>query len=196
MVPVNLLGVFPFGPEQFLCALLEWEEKHRYVPLWLPPIEGANLAARLDDWSPKRPDAYEAMADIIAQTTPGIAGIELSSFHDGVFIATLTLEGGAEVDMRPSDALLLALVADVQLEVDESVLQQASMFISARDLREQFGIDAPEDESLFDDTLSGAERIESVTGEREPELDPEAFENFMRELGFDDTFEADPDNEQ
>ncbi|UIZ93120.1 bifunctional nuclease family protein [Corynebacterium sp. CNCTC7651] len=191
MVPVNLLGVFPFGPEQFLCALLEWEEKGRYVPLWLPPIEGATLAARLDDWSPKRPDAHEAMADIIAQTTPGIASIELSSYHDGMFTATLTLEGGAEIDMRPSDALLLALVADVQLEADETVLQQASMALTKHDAREFFGLDIP-DATLTEGDLAAGPRPEAVTGEREPELDPDAFEDFMRELGFDGKLDDEP----
>lgn len=171
MVPVNLIGVFPIGPENFLCALMEWEEEHRYIPVWLPPIEGALLAARLGEWEPKRPDPYDVIAELLGHTTDSIAGIEITNYYQGTFYATLSLENGTEIDMRTSDALLLALVADVQVEMDETVLQLASIHIGAHDAMEYFGIEAEEPE---------------------PGLDPEAFEAFLRELEHDLGQDGDP----
>lgn len=184
MVPVQLVGVFPVGPENFMCALLEWEEQRRFVPLWLPPIEGAMLAARLEDWAPRRPDAHEVMADIIANATTGIAGIELTNYHQGTFMATLSLEDGTEIDMRASDALLLALATDTQVEADETVLQQASMHLTARDAREVFGIDLEVDDNAPGE---GADHLEnSYPEDGGPSVDPDAFEAMMRELGMDE----------
>lgn len=175
MVPVSLVGVYPIGPESFMCALLEWEDEGRFVPLWLPPIEGAMLAARLEEWEPRRPDAHDVLADLIGQATAGLSSIELTSYHEGMFVATLTLDGGQEIDMRPSDALLLALISDVQLEADETVLHQASIYLTAHDAQEFFGLERDDD-----------------LGE---ELDAESFAEFMRELGVDeDSFDVPGDD--
>lgn len=180
MVPVTLVGVYPVGPEQFLCALLEWEEERRYVPVWLPPVEGAALAARLDGWSPRRPDAHDVLGSVINQATSGVASIELSSYHQGTFIATLTLHDGTEIDMRPSDALLAASVLDVQLEADETVLQHAAMFLSAGDAQDYFGIESDDD---LDADLRQA-------------LDGEEFAAFMRELGVGEDDDGDDNDDE
>ncbi|AQQ15209.1 hypothetical protein CGLAU_06230 [Corynebacterium glaucum] len=189
MTPIHLLGVFPIGPENFMCALFEWEESSRYLPVWLPPIEGALLAARLEDWAPRRPGVHDVLADVIDQTSAEVNAIELSSYHEGVFVATLTLDNGAEIDMRTSDALLLGLVMDVQIEADETVLQHASIHINGRDAAEYFGIEI-EDNSDVDE-------IPPETLDTDG-LDAAAFEAFMRELGVDaadfpDMGEDDPD---
>lgn len=178
MVPIHLLGVFPIGPENFMCALFEWEDNHRYLPVWLPPIEGALLAARLEDWAPRRPDAHDVLADVIGQTSSGVSSIEISSYHEGVFVSTLTLDNGTEIDMRTSDALLLALVMDVQIEADETLLQQASLHINARDAAEYFDIEIDDD--------ADADDLPPETLDADG-LDAEAFEAFMRELGVDET---------
>ena len=69
MEAVNLIGVFPVGPEDFLCALLQRPTNGRCIPVWLPPMEGAELAARLDGWAPNRPRPVDAMAEIIRTST-------------------------------------------------------------------------------------------------------------------------------
>lgn len=141
MVPLSVAGVFPLGPENFLCALLHAPEKGRFLPVWLPPVEGAQLSARLSGARPTRPGTHDVLSDVITQSGRGVSSIEISSYVNGVFMATLTLADGTEYDLRASDALVLAAALDEEIEADEAVLAQAGLRISAADLATYFNLD-------------------------------------------------------
>lgn len=179
MEALSLVGVAPVGPENFLCALLQRPSDGKVIPVWLPPFEGAQLAARLSGWQPTRPRAADAMADLVRDATPGIESIELSSYYNGTFIATATLVGGTEIDLRASDALLLAVALDVEIEVDEAVAAQASLFLSQDDARAFFG-------EVADDLEPPEESQGSVSASGDAKADAD-FETLMRNLGVDDT---------
>ncbi|MHA2788934.1 bifunctional nuclease family protein [Corynebacterium sp. S7] len=175
MVPLTYYGVHSIGPENYLCALLHWEERGRIVPVWIPPIEGARLAARDAMWESDRPDTYDLMVSIIEQSTQGVKAIEISSYYHGTFVATLEMEDGEEIDARLSDALVLSTILDLPIEADETVLAQASLWISAEDARDQFGIDLPE---------AKKEESNSASGDAQADAD---FESLMRSLGVDES---------
>ena len=71
MIAVNLVGVYAIGPEEFLCALLEWEEEQRYVPVWLSLADGAALAAAIEGEARRRPSVHDAMTELITRATTG-----------------------------------------------------------------------------------------------------------------------------
>ena len=185
MEAVSLIGVFPVGPEDFLCALLQRPLGGRCIPVWLPPIEGAELAARLDGWAPSRPRPVDAIADLIDRTTNGAESLELSNYVNGTFMATLTLYGGAEIDLRASDALLLASELDLELTVDETVAAQASLFLSKEDALRYLQAEI-EEADLVDD-------FTSASGDAQADAD---FEALMRNLGVEDADlgEGDPED--
>lgn len=181
-VPVSLCGVFPVGPENFLCAVLLWEERRRFLPIWLSPVGGAQLLGRIGEWEPTRPDTHNLLVDIIEQSTSGVAAIELTGYYNGVYLAQVTMEDGAEIDCRPTDALALALMLDPPIEVDEDVLSHASLWLSADDAAAYFDIEFDDDVAV-DSGLPDADRGNSASGDIQADLD---FENLMRELGVDE----------
>lgn len=170
MEQLRLVGVFSLGPENFPCALLEWEEGNRYIPVWLPALQGAMLAARLSDWEPDDPDVYEVLARVTQ-----VSSISITHYFQGTFHTELLLADGTKHDLRIADALLVAVQADVPIEADEDVIHQSSLHLSSRDANDYFGIE------LDDDGLDGDDGTT---------LDPAELEEFMRELGLGD----DPSN--
>lgn len=184
MEAVSLLGVFPVGPEDFLCALLQRSTNGHCIPVWLPPMEGSELAARLDGWAPSRPRPTDALAQLIGGVTAGVETIELSSYLNGTFMATLTLVGGTEIDLRASDALLLASELDVELTVDDAVAAQASVFISEEDAMRYLEAEI--------DTGNMPDQSASASGDAQADAD---FEALMRSLGVQDSDlgEGDPE---
>lgn len=165
MTPLNLVGVYAIGPEEFLCALLEWEEEQRFVPVWLSLANGASLAAALEGEARRRPSVHDAMTELLSRATSGIDSIAITSYYQGVFISELSLVDGTRIDLRTSDALLLALASDTQIQADEAVLQQASLRLSAGVAKD-----------LFDLELDGEVEETELEGE---------LEEFIRELGLD-----------
>lgn len=181
-VPVSLCGVFPVGPENFLCAVLLWEERRRFLPIWLSPVGGAQLLGRIGEWEPTRPDTHNLLVDIIEQSTSGVSAIELTGYYNGVYMAQVTMEDGAEFDCRPTDALVLALMLDLTIEVEEDVLNQASLWMSAEDAADYFDIEF--EEGFTDGSVApGADQGNSASGDKQADLD---FENLMRELGVEE----------
>lgn len=176
MESVQLIGVFPVGPENFLCALLQRPSSGRCIPVWLPPQEGAELAGRVSGWAPNRPRPTDALADLIRQSTPGVESIELSSYVDGIMMATTTLADGTEIDMRASDALLLASELDVDIAVDETVAAQASVFLSPEDAHRYLQAEiAP---------VEAEGERESASGDAQADAD---FEELMRSFGVEES---------
>ena len=176
MEAVNLIGVFPVGPEDFLCALLQRPTNGRCIPVWLPPMEGAELAMRLDGWAPSRPRPVDAIAELIQTSTNGADSLELSSYVDGTFMATLTIYGGAEIDLRASDALLFADALHMELTVDDTLAAQASVFLSQEDAERYLQAEI-EIEDFTDESVS-------ASGDAQADAD---FEALMRSLGVEDS---------
>lgn len=181
-VPVSLCGVFPVGPESFLCAVLLWEERRRFLPIWLPPVGGAQVLGRIGEWEPTRPDTHNLLLDVIEQSTTGVSAIELTGYYNGVYMAQVTMEDGAEFDCRPTDALILALMLDMPIEVEEDVLNQASLWLSAEDAADYFDIEFSSDYADYAD-FGDFNAPDSAGGDKQADL---AFENLMRELGVEE----------
>ena len=116
------------------------------------------------------------MAEIIRTSTSGAEGLELSSYVDGTFMATLTLYGGTEIDLRASDALLLASELDMELTVDDTVAAQASVFLSQGDAQRYLQAEI-EIEDFADEAVS-------ASGDAQADAD---FEALMRSLGVEDS---------
>ena len=91
-------------------------------------------------------------------------------------MATLTLYGGTEIDLRASDALLLASELDMELTVDDTVAAQASVFLSQEDAERYLQAEI-EVEDFADESVS-------ASGDAQADAD---FEALMRSLGVEDS---------
>ncbi|QGU01948.1 hypothetical protein CKALI_05390 [Corynebacterium kalinowskii] len=169
-IAVEYYGVTPIGPEMFPCALLRWAERGRVLPLWLAASAADELDVRDSGITPRRPTAHDLLVTTFEQMG-GVAEVRLISQHRGVFIASLVLGNGEEIDARPSDALIIARIIDVPILVDEDVLTDSSIFVSASDLVRYFDI-------VIEDAV--ANEAGSASGDVQADAD---FEELMRSLG-------------
>ncbi|GAB3693916.1 bifunctional nuclease family protein [Corynebacterium nasicanis] len=169
LIPVEYHGIHTAGPEQFTCVLLRWAEQNRILPVWISPVAAAELDARDNGFTPRRPGSAELLLDVINRSAGGVSAVTIISHFEGVFIASIVLADGEEIDARPSDALLLARALEVEIQVEEDVLNQASFFVSDDILEEYFGI-----------RFGGDVEAASASGDAQADAD---FEEMMRSLG-------------
>ncbi|RSZ63430.1 bifunctional nuclease family protein [Corynebacterium hylobatis] len=177
LIPVEYHGVHTAGPEQFTCVLLRWAEQNRILPIWMSPLAAAELDIRQGGYTPRRPGTIDLLLDLLNRSTGGVTAVNIISHYEGVFIASLVLADGEQLDARPSDALLIARALELEIHVEEDVLNQASFFVSDDVLEEYFGL-------RFDSapTTSGEEL--SASGDAEADAD---FEQMMRSLGMSES---------
>lgn len=180
MIPVEYHGVHTLGPENFHCALLLWKEKNRVIPIWISAIDAEFLEARDAGYESKRPGAHDVLVDCLTRLTPGAAQVNIVSYFEGVFIASIVTNDGQELDARPTDALILAKLLNLPVLVDEEVAAQTAVFLADSELQDYLDI---EPSTAFDDTEL---------------LKDEDFEQFMESMGVfeQDLFFEDDDSEK
>jgi bifunctional DNase/RNase len=135
-----------------VVLLREHDAPHRYLPIFVGPVEATAIALAVAGQEPPRPLTHDLMATLVTGLGGDLDAVEITAVHDGTFHARLDLHGPAgpqSIDTRPSDAIALALRLGTPVYVDDAVLDAAGTLLD----------DTQEDEPLSDDEID--EEVES-----------------------------------
>ena len=113
-------------------VILKEKTNERYLPIWIGPSEADAIAVKLQGVSVPRPLTHDLLCSIIDALGATISSIVVSDLKNDTFFAKilLTVDGEQmEVDSRPSDALALAVRADVPIFAEEAVLEKAGIML-------------------------------------------------------------------
>lgn len=124
----------------------------RFLPIWVGAVEATAIAYAQQGIVPPRPLTHDLMRDVIEALEGNLTEIRITALRDGVFYAELAFASGAQVSARPSDAIALALRAEVPILADDEVLDAA-------------GIELPEDEPSEDEVERFREFLDQVSPE-------------------------------
>jgi bifunctional DNase/RNase len=168
-------------------VILKDTEGDRYLPIWIGAWEASAIAMRLQGLAAERPLTHDLFAAALDRLGVRVERVVISELSDETYHAQIHLERDGvqvEVDSRPSDALALAVRAEVQIFASEDVLAQAGLAV---DPDEETG---DEDDARTDEEAEGegSERprrrrppIESIgDAPADPRLD--MFRDFVNSL--------------
>ena len=122
-------------------VILKDTEGDRYLPIWIGAWEASAIAMRLQGLAAERPLTHDLFAAALDRLGVRVERVVISELTDETYHARIHLERDGvqvEVDARPSDALALAVRAEVQIFAAEDVLAQAAL---AADPDEEVGED-------------------------------------------------------
>jgi len=111
-------------------VILKDPEGDRYLPIWIGAWEASAIAMRLQGLAAERPLTHDLFAATLEQLGVRVERVVISSLADETYHARIFLErdgNQVEIDARPSDALALAVRAEVQIFAAEEVLAQAAL---------------------------------------------------------------------
>ena len=119
------------------------------VPIWVGPSEAIALALRLAGTPTPRPMTHDTMASLVRAADGRITEVFLTRLQNFTYYAEAVVEGSAgtnRVDLRPSDALNLALTVDVPIRTTRDLLDDVAQgprsFVYSED-------DFPDDASMI-----------------------------------------------
>jgi uncharacterized protein len=174
MLEVLVVGLGVIPPSSAPLLLLKERDGERVLPIGIGPLEAQAIALPLQGVRPRRPMTHDVFAKVVASLGGHLRRVELTDLNDNTFYARLVLEQGGQqqsIDMRPSDAVALAVRTETPIYVAEAVLDQA-------------GVTPPPAADV------GAQ---ATSGEPEPEPEPEGdasglapFKEFIDSLDLDD----------
>lgn len=173
MVEVTIDSVRVSLMSQQRVVILKEKESDRFLPIWIGPYEAEAITIRLQEMEVIRPLTHDLLRSVIRDLQATILRVVINDLRDDVFYARIILsrEGEEiEVDSRPSDAIALAVRANVPIFVTRAVMDEAGA--------------VPEEE---------IETSEEADEDSDDRLD--VFKDFVDTLNLEDIDESDEDPE-
>ncbi len=114
-LPVEVIGVRVEMPSNQPIVLLREIGGIRYLPIWVGAVEASAIAFAQQGVMPPRPMTHDLLKTVIDELGRPLIKVHLTEIREGVFYAELHFEGGMTISARPSDAVALALRADIPI---------------------------------------------------------------------------------
>jgi uncharacterized protein len=130
LIEVVVESVRVHMPSSNHVVILKEVDRERYLPIWIGPWEANAIAMRLQGVSPERPLSHDLFSTILEDLGATIERVVIATLSEETFHARLFVRANGtihEVDSRPSDALALAVRANVPIFASEAVLERAGV---------------------------------------------------------------------
>jgi len=127
MVQVKVRGV-ALDQQMNPVVLLVDQGETLALPIWIGQAEATAIAMELQGVKPPRPMTHDLFRAVLGQFSIGLSRVVVTDVRDSTYFAEIHLTtNGTQVtvDSRPSDAIALALRAEVPIFVSEKVVSQA-----------------------------------------------------------------------
>jgi hypothetical protein len=154
-------------------VVLREVDSDRYLPIWVGPFEADAITIGLQGIEVGRPLTHDLLHALIDQLGGSVSHILVSDLQEDTFFARIVMDVDGrhgELDARPSDAIALAVRAQVPIYVADEVMERAAVL--------------PSDEE---------EEVEAeTTGQDDDKL--EVFRQFVEGLDLDDLGDGDAES--
>ena len=155
MIEVAVAGVGVVPPSSAPLLLLKERGSDRVLPVGIGPLEAQAIALPLQGVQPPRPMTHDVFVEAIAQLGGHLVRVDITDLVDNTFFARLVFEQAGQeraLDIRPSDAVALAVRTETPIYVAEMVMSQAGVEIERQ---EESGSRPPAAESAVEPDESG-----------------------------------------
>ncbi len=113
-------------------VILKEKMAERYLPIWIGPAEAEAIRLKLQGVAVPRPLTHDLLYSMIDALGASVNSIIISDLKSDTFYAKIILNVDGEqieIDSRPSDAMALAVRAEVLIYAEEPVLDKAGILL-------------------------------------------------------------------
>jgi hypothetical protein len=143
-----LVRVASVGIDRFNAPVVVLEEQDgpRVLPIWIGSAEASSIASHIHKQPPPRPNFHDLAKRVIQSVDAKLLRVVVTELRGGTYYATLVLQANGksiEIDVRPSDAIAVAVRLDAPILVRESLFEQAKQGIPGDDSGLSVSFDRP-----------------------------------------------------
>jgi bifunctional DNase/RNase len=156
-------------------VILKEVDGSRHLPIWIGVYEAEAIAMEIQGVTAARPLPYDLVKAAITDLGGSIERVAVTELTDEIYYARIYVRQGereVEIDSRPSDAIAIAVRAEVPILVDERVMDQASL------------VPEPDEDDEAAPAVVEADSAPAPSGADEEALG--VFRDFINTLDFDD----------
>jgi bifunctional DNase/RNase len=144
MVEMSIYGVsFDLVGKQPI-VLLKTAEGNRYLPIWIGHPEAAAILMKLQGASAPRPLTHDLLVNILGELDVEVVRVTVTELRENTFHASITVQqDGAEIeiDSRSSDAIAIAVRAQVPIFAADEVIEESAIEFDGEDVNEEEIVD-------------------------------------------------------
>ena len=127
MIEMKVMGIALDTRTGSPIVVLNDLENRRALPIWIGSAEASAIIRKIEDIPSTRPMTHDLFIDIAEQSQFKITKVEINDVDEQTYFATVymynkLLDKELQIDSRPSDAIAIALRADVPIYVTANVL--------------------------------------------------------------------------
>lgn len=151
--------------DQFYDLILLENDGARAINISLGEKEADGIAMFLDSITPPRPMMYDILIGVMDRFALNVEQVVLSKFIDGYFFAYVVISNGEkteQIDIRPSDAINLALRTNCPIYANEEILEQVGFDYCTFLDSEQAEEDVPLETNLEELAAFGVNMLEDL----------------------------------
>ncbi|MDF2441790.1 MAG: uncharacterized protein JWN98_2774 [Abditibacteriota bacterium] len=134
--------------KQTVVVLKDWEGR-KLLPIWIGANEAKAIAWELEGIQSPRPGAHDLLLSCIKLSLGRVTRVVINDLQDSTFFATLDIDtprGLHHIDVRPSDAIAVAVRAKCPVFVDGGAMS-ALIEVSEAGILHQTDEHSPTDEA-------------------------------------------------
>ncbi|HVS02368.1 MAG TPA: bifunctional nuclease family protein [Thermoanaerobaculia bacterium] len=140
LVRMEIKGLMLDPTSNIPIVVLREQEGPLFLPIWIGVFEANAIALRIEGVQPPRPLTHDLLRSVFEHLRVAIDKIVISDLRDNTFFALIHVMQGDQattIDARPSDAIALALRAEVPIFVTRDVLDRAKAVELATDASDE-----------------------------------------------------------
>lgn len=132
MIEMRVMGIALDTRSGSPIVVLNDIDNRKALPIWIGSAEASAIIRKIENIPSSRPMTHDLFLDIAKQSEYDITKVEINDVDDQTYFSTIymyneKLQKELQIDSRPSDAIAIALRADVPIFVSSAVLAVGSV---------------------------------------------------------------------
>ena len=144
MVEMTIYGVsFDLVGKQPI-VLLKTAEGNKFLPIWIGHPEAAAILMKLQGATAPRPLTHDLLVNMLAELDVEVLHVTVTELRENTFHASITVKQNGseiEVDSRSSDAIAVAVRAQVPIYAADAVIEESAIEFEGDDVNEEEIVD-------------------------------------------------------
>lgn len=127
MIEMRVMGIALDTRTGSPIVVLNDKDNRKALPIWIGSAEASAIIRKIENIKSTRPMTHDLFIQIAQKTGFEITRVEINDVDDQTYFACVVmfnsdLQKEIEIDSRPSDAIAIALRADVPIYVTTNVM--------------------------------------------------------------------------
>lgn len=130
MLEMKVMGIALDTRTGSPIVVLNDKENRIALPIWIGSAEASSIIRKIENIPSSRPMTHDLFIDIFKETGYTLKQVEINDVTEETYYSALVLEQNENIiriDARPSDAIAIAIRADVPICVSPKVISKGGI---------------------------------------------------------------------